>query len=1182
MRQTETSDADIPGSSNTRTYISSKEQSCLPSGLDSGDIVLFNRRCTSMSLTGAALCIVAKLFSNSQWDHVGVVVRHPATGELLFLEADFGGVKLRTLHERINHSKSIEIAVRKLSIIRTSSIREKLYAFAQEMVGRPYEIGTGSVLIRVSDPVAKQERERLNALLLDKEAQLCEISRELETAAVTVFQRKLLEGEHSRIHDQCQTIHGRLQKEFDAISSLENLRSNHQVPSNNRASQGDLSRVFCSELVAAAYQRVGLLGSYPPPFHYSPKDFSSQQTHPPGVHLLKGARLSNDMFVRKSTISLIRDVNDPTRRKQVEGVHEGDAPTRNSRVLIREALKRTPIYGQVPDEYKRSHLLKSFRARMLEPGDVVFEQGQYGDKIYVIDSGQMERFMQKGDEDPILVSTLGPRTTFGLTAFIFNSQRASTIRAMEHTLLWELDKPTFELFKDASSDIALIASTTERRTLRRLLQGHFLFNRLDKLGANEVDAFFHIRFRSGEEVFKQGDAGDNFYIIKSGEFERHICRPRASRNEDSRSGRFDDEQPSRVKTLHPGQSFGELSLMYNAPRSATVRARTDAECWAISTESYHRLNLGSGTPRLRAIFEKNASVQRDGDVYMTRADLMRFTDIDSFPEEDRQRLSALLVALVASNRAKDPMMAKCKQLRKVDDPEYSKYCNYDKDDEEDDILMDYWEFVRFDIMLNNPNAELDFAFRLTDRSNAGFISLHDVESMLQDYAEIDQGAQRILNLESSRLRRVFGKNGTRRLSLKEFKATSKEILPLTFQSDVTRIITHMLNVDVGKYPKSSPEGDIDQISFMEPDGAASMIGSLFIASFPKPNAENVGLQQFEGIMKRGPKRLSVIDWGHIVSIGIAGAISRTTVAPLERLKILMQTSGPSQFTKGWISGAQEMIQGESSAIRALFRGNGANVIRIVPAAVIQLIIVDMLQDTRIVRQMMQNTGASAGSHELVVSGGMRTRAIEAVLIGGVAGIVSATAIYPLDFIRGRLSIQRRGFEQYRGTFHGLREAARKEGIKSLYRGLVPTLVGGFPYVGLSFATYETLRPILPKRNDGTGIPTTGSSIICGIFASTISQIASFPLDTCRRRMQVAGFDPTGNATAKSFWGTWKEVGHQMGWRGYFRGMTPNLFKVVPASAFSFVAYEHVRSSIRNVENAMEGIISKSSPDVGSP
>lgn len=1124
---------------------------------------------------------MAKLFSNSQWDHVGIVIRHPATGELLFLEADFGGVKLRNLAERVKRSKSNEIAVRTLSVVRNSSMRENLYAFAQEMVGRPYEIGKGSFMVRVSDPLAKQEKERLNALLLDKEAQLEDISKELSTAALSNFQSRLLQAETERVMEQCQKIRARLEREFDANSLIENANQDSSViiPGD----QNDLSRVFCSELVAAAYQRVGLLGSYPPPFHYGPKDFSSEQTHPPGVHLLKSARLGKEAFIRKSARTAMK-LPDPSRRRHIRGVFEGDTPSRESRGLIRDALKRTPLYEQVPDEYKRNHLLKSFRARVLEPGDVVFEQGQYGNKFYVVASGKVERYCERGDADPILVSTLGSRTSFGLTAFTYLSPRVSTVRARERTLLWELDRPTFELFQDSSSDIKSITSIADTRALRRLLSEHFLFKRLDKLGPKEMNSFFLVKFRAGEDIFSQGDAGDNFYIIKSGEFERHIRRPRSNRNGDVARERHEDEKDVLVKTLHPGQSFGELSLMYNAPRAATMRARTDAECWAISTESYHRLNLGGGTQRLRAIFRENASVERNGEPYMTREDLLRFTGIDSFPDEDRQRLSKLLVALVASNREQDPIAIRDRvstgdetRLDSTEDEDQ----NGPEEIDDERILMSYWEFCRFDIVLNNPNAEMDFAFRLSDQTNSGFISLYDIESLLHEYADVDESAKEMV-VEYSRLRNVFGRHGTRQLSMKEFSNVSTDILPPLFRKDLKRIMHHMLSSDlVGKHALLK-DSDLDELSFIEPDGGTSVIGSQFVSSQSRQAARQNMLRAGSTYSRNTSSWWSGMEWGHLVSIAVSGAVSRSAVAPFERLKILMQTGGQSQFTRGWTRGFRSMVREDKGLLRALYRGNGANVIRIVPAALIQLAIVDRLRETRMMRNLMNppNREAVPGASDLM-SGGTRGRAVEAVLIGGIAGMVSAATTYPLDFIRGRLALQRKDFEPYRGAFHGLKEAIRTDGVKSIYRGLGPTLGGCFPYVGISFAMYESVRPMLPKRNDGSGIATTGSSIAAGAFASAVSQFASFPLDTCRHRMQVAQFDPRSQVSATSFIDTWREIGKQMGWRGYYRGIIPNLIKVAPASAVSFVAYEQVRGGMRVAEGAVDSFFAKPTPHVRS-
>lgn len=1159
----------------------------LPPGLDSGDVVLFNRRCTSMPFTGAALCVVAKLFSNSQWDHVGVIIRHPATGELLFLEADFGGVKLRPLETRVQRSKSNEIAVRRLSVLRTASMRENFYAFAQEMLGRPYEIGTGSVLARVTDPLAKQEKERLNALLLDKRAQVDEITRELDTTALTTFQRRLLQSERDRVLESCHQIYQRLVKELGVSSPLEKRGSESLAPhalAQAPTSMPDLSRVFCSELVAAAYQRVGLLGAYPPPFYYSPKDFSSQQTHPPGLHLLKSARLSKEHYIRQ--LSRLPRESGTNSKTIFRDVSDGDMPSRDARKSIRDAVKRTPIYSLVPDEYKRNHLLKSFRARVIEPGDVVFEQGQYGDQFFVVDTGVVERFMQKGDEDPILVNTMGPRSTFGLTAFTFNTPRVSTVRAKERTLLWVLDRPTFELFRDASSDVKSILSAVDHRRLRQLLQDHFLFKRLDKIGYEQVSAFFLVKFRAGETVFKQGDPGDNFYFIKNGELERHIWHPRRAQSGDGPFGygRGENDEDTLVKTFKPGQSFGELSLMYDAPRGSTVRARTDTECWAISAESFHRLNLSGGTQHLRAVFNKNASVVRDGEAYMTRNDLLRFAGIDAFPDVDRERLATLLVALVTSNRQRDPASKRNvirkttpnKESLKAEVSENTETSRKNSIEDEEDVLMDFWEFVRFDIVLNQPSAEMAFAFRLADQNNSGFISLDEMENLLQSYAHIDDTAQDMLSGKSPRLRRVFGRHGSRTLSAREFHDLSDNILPPLFVKDVKKLTHHMLNMDVVG-GNLSREHDKDEIAFMEPEGGLSMIGSNFMNSSAKNrfmrHPEALGYSSYNE--KVLPRWMTAMDWGHLISVGVSGAVSRSAVAPLERLKILMQTNGLRYHALGWASSLRSMINQDHNVIRALFRGNGANVIRIIPSAAIQLVMVDQLREMHIIRKLMNKEKWPSGSAssitpgpggDQVVSGSVRTRAVEAVLIGGVAGMVAATATYPIDFVRGRLSVQRKGFEPYYGTMHGIRTAARAEGVRSLYRGLGPSLAGVFPYVGLSFGIYETLRPILPKKNDMSGIPTTGSSIVCGMVAMATGQLASFPLDTCRRRMQVAGFDMGTQVRAKSFVETWREIGSQMGWRGYFRGVMPNLLKIAPASAVSFVAYEHVRGGMKSAES----------------
>ncbi|PXF45357.1 Mitochondrial adenine nucleotide transporter ADNT1 [Gracilariopsis chorda] len=1175
------SDHQQPNTSNDSTH--SANELLLPPGLDSGDIVLFNRRCTSMPLAGAVLCKMSKLFSNSQWDHVGIVIRHPATGELLFLEADFGGVKLRSLSERVRRSKSNEIAIRQLSIVRNSSMREKFYAFAQEMVGRPYEIGTGSVMVRISDPVAKKEKEYLNALIIEKQTIVNDIDTELETASVSMFQKRILLGERDRVTAEIYRLKKRLDPQFEATSVEETQPlSSPQVSTKYK---GDLSRVFCSELVAAAYQRVDLIGAYPPPFYYSPKDFSSEDASIPGVMLLNNVKLSAEKYLRRSARTSRDSLN---RQKSFSGVYDGEKPSRDQRNLIRDALKRTPLYSQVPDEYKRSQLVKSFRARVVEPGDVVFEQGDYGDRFYIVASGEVERWHSRGEQAPILLSTLGSRTSFGLTGFSFNNvARVATLRAKQRTLLWELDRPTFERFKDASGDTQSIISAADRRLLRRHLQEHFLFKRLDKIGPNELKPFFLVKFRAGENVFEQGDTGDNMYLIKSGELERHTWNPKRRRIGENDTEVVSDDQGARVKTLHKGQSFGELSLMYNAPRAATIRARTDSECWAISAAAYHRLNLGGGNQHLRTVFKNNASIEKDGEPYMTKDDLLRFIGIHAFPEQDRERLAGLLVSLIASNRAKDPITTRSR--KNGNNPSTLRSLNSGGNEDSTggeanhDILLSFWEFCRFDIVINNPDADMEVAFRRSDQSNTGFISLDDMEELLLEYADYDVRARNMLSGDDSTLRSVFGRDGTRTLSMKDFNDVSKDILPPLFREDIHRIREHFINADaVGS--ATSSERDVEEIPYLGPYAAPTLLGSQFVGAKAIPVASRSILQTHSTYPPNLPAWMTTVHWSDWLTLCLTGVISRTAVAPLERVKMLMQTGDRSQYSKGWISSLRQMVAEDTGIRRALFRQNGANILRTVPSTIIQTALVTRLATSPEAISWVNASGGALGEDmPSAVTSSAGNRTILALFAGGVAGMVSQTATYPFDFVRARLAMQRKGFEPYRGAFHGINEAIRMEGMRSIYRGLFPTLVGSFSFVGITLAVYETcLLPILPRRNgDPTNTPTPGGLVAAGIMANMTSQVATYPIDTCRRRMQVAGFDQRGTLQSTGFLNAWKDIGRQLGWRGYFRGALPNAFKIAPSTAVSLLVYERLRPRLDAAEGAAGNLFSQSSPHVRS-
>lgn len=121
--------------------------------------------------------------------------------------------------------------------------------------------------------------------------------------------------------------------------------------------------------------------------------------------------------------------------------------------------------------------------------------------------------------------------------------------------------------------------------LSKAISKNILFAHLDDNERSDIfDAMFPVVHCAGETIIKQGDEGDNFYIIDSGEVSVYV------NNE-------------LVTTISDGGSFGELALIYNQLRAATVKSKTDVKLWAIDRDTYRRILMGS-TIRKRDIYQE--------------------------------------------------------------------------------------------------------------------------------------------------------------------------------------------------------------------------------------------------------------------------------------------------------------------------------------------------------------------------------------------------------------------------------------------------------------------------------------------------------------------------------------------------------------------------------------------------
>ena len=335
--------------------------------------------------------------------------------------------------------------------------------------------------------------------------------------------------------------------------------------------------------------------------------------------------------------------------------------------------------------------------------------------------------------------------------------------------------------------------------------------------------------------------------------------------------------------------------------------------------------------------------------------------------------------------------------------------------------------------------------------------------------------------------------------------------------------------------------------------------------------------------------------------GLAGSCAKTLVAPLDRIKILFQTSNP-EFIKyrgtfgGFIDAGKRIWKADG--VMGLYQGNSVTLLRIFPYAAIKFVAYEQIRTFLIPNDSYET-------------------AARRFMAGSLSGLASVVFTYPLDLVRVRLAFETRNLSHSQIHHHHKEFMAHRRGrifstvsliynenppikttdpswlklmrksfpspinhLANFYRGFAPTILGMIPYAGVSFYTHDLLHDILRSKwlakytvqstnHQNVVVKKKGKSsresraplkayaqLFAGGLAGLCSQTAAYPFEVIRRRMQVGGAINQGQFL--SFKNTAKLIYRENGLQGFFVGLSIGYMKVVPMVACSFFVYERMK------------------------
>ena len=272
----------------------------------------------------------------------------------------------------------------------------------------------------------------------------------------------------------------------------------------------------------------------------------------------------------------------------------------------------------------------------------------------------------------------------------------------------------------------------------------------------------------------------------------------------------------------------------------------------------------------------------------------------------------------------------------------------------------------------------------------------------------------------------------------------------------------------------------------------------------------------------------------LISGGLASAVSKTCFAPFERVKLMIQNRNVLDARSySNVKDASRRIF-KDQGLRSFWRGNGTNLMRIVPTYAMRFTFFDFFRD-------------------LVTSEGVPATLNQQMSAGAMSGLTTASVTYPLDLLRTRISTTTSSTVSLSVFRLASQIVEREGGFRALYKGFFVSAIEITPYLAITLGGYEFLKSYLSsKDNEKLG---TRKSLLAAWGSGLAGSIACYPMDTVKRQLMLDSNLERYNGRISI---CVRNMYSQIGIRAFYRGCTLNALKSAPVTAVTYVLNDRIR------------------------